>query len=723
MKSNKRKFFATAPKGMAELLAGELGKHGATRIQQTASGASFEGSLETAYRLCLWGRIANRVLLPVTTLPAATPEQLYDEIKAIRWERHLSSRGSLAVDCTRIRSSITHSKYAALKTKDAIVDRFREQFGERPSVDLDYPDLRINLNLVEDKARVSIDLSGGSLHRRGYRLEGVAAPLKENLAAAILLAADWPEIARSGGPLLDPMCGSGTLLVEGAMIAADIAPGLYRNHFGFLYWRGHDEALWESLVEEARERRDRGLETLPAIIGFDDSERAVEAAWANIDRAGLRDLITVEQREFDLDLPLPEGEPGLLAVNPPYGERLGEIDELKPLYSQIGELLQQRMPGWSAVVITSNPELAAHIGLRSKKPLHLYNGPLECRLLRYTLPGDSDSANHAFNVDPALASSPGAQMFANRLRKNLKHLGKWSRREGVTCYRLYDADLPEYAVAIDLYQGEKQWVHVQEYKAPRSIDPDRALERLQEVLAVLPSLLAVPSTQIYFKVRQRQKGRSQYDKFDSSRRFHEVREGNCRLLVNFSDYLDTGLFLDHRITRKLVGERAKGKYFLNLFAYTGSATVHAAKGGAKTTTTVDMSRTYIDWAKRNMALNGFTGREHEFIQADCLKWLNEAVRKGKKYDLIFLDPPTFSSSKRMENSFDIQSDHVTLIRDCISLLREEGVLIFSNNFRKFRLDTDALSDLRIEDISRKTLPEDFKRNPHIHQCWLIEKGT
>lgn len=722
MKTKNRKYFATAPKGMSGLLADELRSHGASRIQQTASGASFEGTLETAYRLCLWGRIVNRVLLPITTFQAETTEQLYEGIKAMRWERHLSAEGSLAVDCTRIRSSITHSKYAALKAKDAVVDRFREQYGERPSVELEYPDLRINLNLVEDKARVSIDLSGGSLHRRGYRLEGVAAPLKENLAAAILLAAGWPAIAKRGGPLLDPMCGSGTLLVEGAMIAADIAPGLYRSHFGFLFWRGHDEELWETLLEEARGRRDRGLEHLPKLVGFDASIDAIEAARANIDRAGLRGLIKVEQRMLDTALPIPEGKTGLLAVNPPYGERLGEIDELKQLYSEIGKLLHQRLPGWRAVVLTSNPELAAHIGLRSEKPLHLYNGPLECRLFRYRVP-DRGTATDELDVDPSLANTPGAQMFANRLRKNLKHLGKWARREGVGCYRLYDADLPEYAVAVDLYQGEKLWVHVQEYQAPKSVDADKALERLQEVLAVIPTLLDIPPAQLYYKVRQRQKGRKQYDKFDDSQRFHEVREGNCRLLVNFSDYLDTGLFLDHRITREMIEQKARGKHFLNLFAYTGVATVHAAAGGAKSTTTVDMSHTYINWARRNMHLNGFTGEEHEFIQADCLKWLDDAAKWGRKYDLIFLDPPTFSSSKRMAATFDVQRDHVQLLRKTLRLLAPDGQLIFSNNFRKFRLDGKALSDLNIEDISRRTLPEDFKRNPHIHQCWLIRASS
>jgi 23S rRNA (guanine2445-N2)-methyltransferase / 23S rRNA (guanine2069-N7)-methyltransferase len=327
-------------------------------------------------------------------------------------------------------------------------------------------------------------------------------------------------------------------------------------------------------------------------------------------------------------------------------------------------------------------------------------------------------ANHA--VDPRLVESEGAQMFANRLRKNLKHLGKWARREGVNCYRLYDADLPEYAVAVDLYQGDKLWVHVQEYQAPKSVDEEKARQRLMEALAVVPQVLEIPVAQLFYKIRQKQKGRSQYEKQGSSGTFHEVREGSCRLLVNFNDYLDTGLFLDHRITRQMIEEQARGKRFLNLYAYTGVATLHAAAGGARTTTTVDMSHTYLDWAKRNMALNGFTGAEHQYIQADCTVWLAEQARSSKaEYDLIFLDPPTFSSSKRMETTFDVQRDHVELINHAMQLLAQGGVLIFSNNFRKFKLDEAALSEYQIEEISRQTLPEDFKRNPHIHRCWRI----
>ncbi|HEY0722213.1 MAG TPA: bifunctional 23S rRNA (guanine(2069)-N(7))-methyltransferase RlmK/23S rRNA (guanine(2445)-N(2))-methyltransferase RlmL, partial [Gammaproteobacteria bacterium] len=344
-------------------------------------------------------------------------------------------------------------------------------------------------------------------------------------------------------------------------------------------------------------------------------------------------------------------------------------------------------------------------------------GPIECKLFRYSVP---EASAQGEVINPALADSSGAQMFANRLRKNLKNLGKWAQREGIDCYRLYDADLPEYAVAVDLYRGEKLWVHVQEYEAPKTVDADKALGRLQEALAVIPRVLEIPVSQLFYKVRKKQKGTAQYEKVASAGRFHEVREGSVRLLVNFTDYLDTGLFLDHRPTRLLIEQLAKDKCFLNLFAYTGVATLHAAAGGARATTTVDMSKTYLDWAQRNMALNGFTGAEHDYVQDDVLAWLEDAARlRSRQYDLIFLDPPTYSNSKRMAGDFDVQRDHVWLIRTALQLLTPGGTLIFSNNFRRFKLDNEALGDLQIEEITAKTLPRDFERNPHIHRCWKI----
>ena len=313
-------------------------------------------------------------------------------------------------------------------------------------------------------------------------------------------------------------------------------------------------------------------------------------------------------------------------------------------------------------------------------------------------------------------------MFTNRLKKNRKRLGRWLNREGIHCYRLYDADMPEYALAVDVYDGEQRWVHVQEYAAPESVDRNKAEQRLREALRVITEVLEIGEAQLFLKIRRQQKGHAQYEKVATRGRFHEVIEAGNRLLVNFEDYLDTGLFLDHRLTRGMLGELAQGRRFLNLFAYTGSATVYAARGGAESTTTVDMSGTYLDWAKRNMALNGFTGAEHSYVQANCLQWLDKAVWQQDKYGLIFLDPPSFSTSKRMDSTFDVQRDHVAVLKKTSRLLQTDGILIFSNNLRRFKLDRAALGGLLIDDIGRKTLPRDFERNPRIHNCWRIRRA-
>lgn len=714
------KFFATAARGLPPILAAELHQLGAQKILPGNTGVTFEGDLETAYRVCLWSRTASRVLLPLTTVKANTPEELYAEARMIRWEKQFRSDGTFAIDVRSSNANIQHSKYAALTLKDAVVDRFREQYDERPSVDLETPDIRIHLQLLRDRARISLDLSGSSLHRRGYRISGVTAPLKENLAAALLLEAGWPGIARNGGALLDPMCGSATLLIEGALIAADIAPGLYRDYFGFLGWRRHEPETWERLLFEAEQRRMEGLTSLPPIVGYDCDNETVLAGEDNIYQAGLQDHIQVTQQDLEKQLPAAPAPYGLVATNPPYGERLGEVEALQSLYTRLGETMRTTLHGWQLAMISANPELAAQLGMSGRKPVTFFNGPIECRLFRYDAVDEEPQSGTRNTTE----LSDGAQMFANRLRKNLKNLGKWAEREGITCYRAYDADLPEYALAVDLYRGDKLWAHVQEYQAPKTVDPDKAAHRLQEALTALPQVLEIPQQQIFFKVRRKQKGSTQYEKLADTRRFHEVREGSCRLLVNFTDYLDTGLFLDHRPTRQLLEDQAKDKRFLNLFAYTGAATVHAAMGGARATTTVDMSNTYLEWARRNMRLNGFSGNQHHFIQADCTSWLEQESKRPhpQKYDLIFLDPPTFSSSKRMEESFDIQRDHVVLIQHAVALLEKDGLLVFSNNFRRFKMDSEALADLQIEEISAKTLPKDFARNPHIHRCWLIRES-
>lgn len=324
----------------------------------------------------------------------------------------------------------------------------------------------------------------------------------------------------------------------------------------------------------------------------------------------------------------------------------------------------------------------------------------------------------SLDIRPAAPLLPGTEMFSNRLRKNLRHLGKWARRSGVTCYRLYDGDLPEYAVAIDLYEG---WAHVQEYAAPASVSPERAAARLCDVMRVTPEILSIPPAQVVLKVRRRQRGPAQYERHADSARFHTVHEGGLAFLVNLTDYLDTGLFLDHRLTRGLIRGLAAGKGFLNLFAYTGSATVYAAAGGAAATTTVDMSGVYLDWARRNMGLNGFFAvAAHRFIQEDCLAWVESRPRD--RFDLIFLDPPTFSNSKRMgERTFEVQRDHAALLRAVAHLLAPHGTLLFSNNFRQFRMDRAALREFDVQEITGATIPPDFQRNPRIHTCWKIQR--
>ena len=694
-------FFATAPKGLEYLLVDELKALGGENVREALAGVHFDGELAVAYRACLWSRLANRILMPIAEFPSPTPEDLYAGVQGIDWSRHLAAEGSLAVDFSVSQSAITHDKFGAQKVKDAVVDQFRERVGVRPSVDTDRPDVRINVYVRRDKAVVAIDLSGTSLHQRGYRLEAGAAPLKENLAAALLLRAGWPAIASAGGALLDPMCGSGTIVIEAALMAADIAPGLTREYFGFHGWLGHDRDVWDSLVAEAKQRREAGLaKGLPPIAASDRSHRMVDIVEANAERAGVADCIRVMVADV-ADVEWSERpERGLILTNPPYGERLGEREEVEHLYGKLGITLK-RFVGWHAGVFTGDAELGQKLGIRAKKRYALYNGALPCVLLVLEILPENFRVERDPNQVVALDEdrlSDGARSFRNRLQKNHKKLASWAAREGIDCYRVYDADLPEYAAAIDVY-GD--YLHIQEYAAPTSVDPKKADERWREIVLVAPATLGVPPARAALKVRQRQKGEQQYEKLDARRDGFLVHEYGLKFEVNLFDYLDTGLFLDHRLTRKMTGEMAKGARFLNLFAYTGTATVHAARGGARSTMTVDMSKTYLDWARRNMNRNGFDGAAHRYVQQDCLAFLDGCQ---EQFDLIFLDPPTFSNSKRMSGTFDVQRDHVLLIDKVMRLLAPGGTLVFSNNNRRFKIDEEALSGCNLRSVNRETLP-------------------
>jgi len=713
---NVRYWIATAPVGAASVLAEELAGFGASDIRERSHDVKFQGTLDVGYRACLWSRTATRVLLRLGSVDATSSKNLFDAVKRMDWREHLAPGATLACDCSGGNESIRHTIYGSQLLKDAVCDSLRDATGERPNIRPERPDVLLHLHVEGSAALVSVDFSGESLHRRGYRIDGGRAPLKENVAAAVLLRAGWPAVNAAGGLLVDPLCGSGTFLTEAAMIAADAAPAQGREYFGFSGWRGHDAALWDRMREEARERR-AARTPRRCILGSDVDPDAVRMSIENAAHAGVADWIHVEKRALG-EVTRPNSDVGLVVTNPPYGERIGAESGLSELYSELGRTLREQFKGWQAAVLTGNPPLARNLGVYAKRTHRVYNGTIECRLLRFDL-NEASEQKPADVVRADWSGRPGAQMFANRLRKNLKLLDAWALREQVECFRVYDADMPEYAFAIDLYGREGRHAYVQEYAPPKTVNQESARERRREVLAVLPEVLAVPPQHVHSRVRKPQKGTQQYEKRESVAERHVVRENGLKFWVNFRDYLDTGLFLDHRIMRQMLREWARDTDFLNLFCYTGSATVYAAAGGARSTTSVDLSNTYLDWAHENLLLNGFGVAQHELFRADCLEWLESQSVWGPRFDLIFVDPPTFSNSKRMEGVLDVQRDHVGMIRRSLKLLRPGGRLVFSTNYTRFKLDTEALVGLAIEDITAKTIPRDFERHADIHRCFVV----
>ncbi|KAA1184339.1 bifunctional 23S rRNA (guanine(2069)-N(7))-methyltransferase RlmK/23S rRNA (guanine(2445)-N(2))-methyltransferase RlmL [Photorhabdus heterorhabditis] len=694
--------FASTARGLEELLKNELEMLGAQSCKIVQGGVHFQGDDRVMYKSLMWSRLASRILLPLNEFNVYSDLDLYLGVQSVDWSQIFSVDSTFSVHFSGTNEEIRNTQYGALKVKDAIVDSFIRKLDQRPNVAKQQPDIRINVFLNKEKASVALDLSGEGLHIRGYRDLAGQAPLKENLAAAIIVRSGW----QVGTPMVDPMCGSGTLLIEAAMMAADRAPGLYRNNWGFAAWLKHDKEIWTEVTAEAQVRFRKGLqETTARFFGSDIDRRVLDMARSNARRAGVAALITFQQGDASrLENPLPEGSAGTVLSNPPYGERLESEPALIALHSLFGRVMRSRFPGWRLSLFSASPELLSCLQLRAEREFKAKNGPLDCVQKNYQL---SDKP-HSSEIDIA-------GDYANRLRKNEKKLTKWAKQQGIDCYRLYDADLPEYNVAVDYYADK---VVIQEYAPPKSVDANKARQRLFDVISATMQVLGLSSNQLVLKTRQRQKGKSQYEKMAEKQEFFLVNEYDAKFWVNLIDYLDTGLFLDHRIARKMLGEMSEGKDFLNLFAYTGSATVHAGLGGARSTTTVDMSRTYLEWAERNLQVNELTGRQHRLIQADCLAWLAQTC---EQFDLIFIDPPTFSNSKRMEDTFDVQRDHIILMKQLKRLLRRGGTLMFSNNKRGFKMDFSELEKIGLvaEEITSKTQSQDFARNRQIHNCWLL----
>lgn len=700
----------TCPLGLENVLEKELHGEGLTQTRLGEAQVKLTTNLEGMYKACLWSRVATRVMLPIANFKIESADDLYDGVKAIQWSDHMNATNTIAIDCHGTNHHIRNTQFGAVRAKDAIADYFVALSGERPNVEKEQPEVRIALRIKREVVTVSIDLSGESMHRRGYRQQGGMAPLKENLAAGLLLRAGWGTDCGLT-QLIDPMCGSGTFLVEAAMMSLDMAPGLRRSYWGFKGWKQHDHRMWQQLMDFAKNRKKDPATLGIRFQGTDREQKAIASARENIKRAGLTDVIDVSMSSFqEHEFDIKPDVPGLVITNPPYGERLGDEMVLIALYRQLGEWVVTHVRGWQFMMLTSNDHLARQIPARPEKSTRVINGGIECRAYQFPLLAGSIKED----VVAQSVMTPGAQMFANRLQKNAKKMKKWVDKNKIQCYRVYDADMPEYSVAIDIYQD---WAHVQEYQAPKSVDPEKAKQRLFEVMSAIPTALNIAESKVILKQRLRQSGKEQYEKLDQSKHEMIVEEYGCDFIINLKDYLDTGLFLDHRPVRKLIQDKANGKRFLNLFCYTATATVHAGQGGARNSLSVDMSNTYTEWARRNIELNEFSSLHHQVERADCIEWLKQS---RDTFDLIFMDPPTFSNSKKMADVLDIQRDHGDLVRLAMARLAKGGELIFSNNYRRFVLDETLEQEFDVQNITRETLDPDFDRNGKIHQCYIVK---
>ena len=759
-------FVATCPKGFEKLLAEELASFGVPQVRQLRGQVAFGGELADAYRACLWSRLASRILLVLARVGARDADELYEGVRTVDWSQHLEEGATFVIDSHGTNDNLRNTQFVALRSKDAISDQLFSARGMRPVVNTDAPDVTIDVRLQRDRATIAIDLTGEPLFHRGYdsRAARKVAPLRADYAAMVLAAGRWYRNVRHGSPVLCALwAGQGAVLVEAAAEALDRAPGLLRARWGFEGWAGHDADAWDELLEEADRRADAGAANRLALYAADTRPGAEAACRGALRAAGLDCEVVFAPAAEALDAARAAGDDALVTCDLSWvgaDELACEASALTTLSAAAGLNVAALVRDASCdAALKADPDAVFDV-ISGREPAYV-----RC----------FDAVEGAEAPEPTCVTLAGGEkvpvlvaasdQFAARLAKVAKLRAKWARREDVSCYRVYDADLPDYAVAIELYQGldgRGRWLQVSEYAAPKEVDPDLARRRLMDVLAIAPRVMNVDPANVNLRVRTRARGGSQYSDEGSAasndaqgageysrvrgqradqrnRRkpsltdlpagAHLIDEGGLTFEVNFSARLDCGIFLDHRDTRAEVREMMKktlgSKRFLNLFAYTGTATCYAADGGAKHTTTVDLSRPSLDWARRNMARNGFTGDAHEFVQADVIQWVQEQRHTKNRWDLVFCDVPTFSNSQRMKkSSWDVQRDHSELIIGVSRLLTRNGSAIFSCNLRGFKPDVEALAKagVVIEDITAQTIPEDFKRNQKIHHAYIVKRG-
>jgi 23S rRNA (guanine2069-N7)-methyltransferase / 23S rRNA (guanine2445-N2)-methyltransferase len=745
---------ATAASGTEAIVKRELADLGYPAKTTTPGRLLFRGDAAAICRTNLWLRVAERILIRVGSFPAADFDALFDGTMALPWEQWLPRDAEFPVRGRSHRSQLTSVPACQRSVKRAIVERLRkahraEELPESGAL------CSVEISLRDNVATLTLDTTGIGLHKRGYRPLVGEAQLRETLAAAMVQLTFW----RPGRVLADPFCGTGTIPIEAALMGRNIAPGM-RRQFACESWPTFDASQWKLARENARDA------VLPALterlLAYDIDAETLSLARYHAQQAGVADDIHWQQRPFS-ELRA-KAEYGCIVTNPPYGERMGDDREIVELYQSF-PLVLRRLPTWSHYILSSRPDLEYLVGQRAARRRKLYNGSLECTYYQFhgpRLPRDGvarvDVDASSSSIDDSIEASPAeereaeqelaheqerppripaanvsaertpafgglqenatrqAEEFANRLRNRARHFRRWPTKRGISCFRLYERDVPDVPLVIDRYEDA---LHIAEFARPHDRSPAQHADWLDLMARTAAKVLKVPRERVFLKFRDRQRGVDQYQRVDDRGARFVVHEGGLKFIVNLSDYVDTGLFLDHRNTRQMVRERSAGKQVLNLFSYTGSFTVYAAAGGALSTTTVDKSSTYTDWTRENLELNGFVGSAHSIVRNDIKTFL-DGLRPAEKWDLAVVDPPTFSNTKGLEVDWDVQRDHAALLQQLATHIVPGGAVYFSTNFRRFKLDEAALGDYSIREITRQTIPEDF-RNERIHKCWVLTR--
>jgi 23S rRNA (guanine2069-N7)-methyltransferase / 23S rRNA (guanine2445-N2)-methyltransferase len=763
---------ATAASGTEAVVRRELASLGYEARTTSPGRLMFRADPLAIARANLWLRSGERVLIQMGTFPATDFGVLFDGTAAIPWETWLPADAEFPVQGRSHHSQLSSVPACQRIVKRAIVKRLQEahRVEELPETG---PRCEIEISIRDDVATLTLDTTGVGLHKRGYRSLVAEAQLRETLAATLVQLSFW----RPGRVLVDPFCGTGTILIEAALLGRNIAPGLKRM-FAAEDWPTLDRQLWLSAREEAR---DLARPALPErLLGYDVAAEPLSLARYHAEQAGVAADIHWQERPFT-DLRA-KAEYGCIITNPPYGERMGADDEIERLYRSF-PLVLRGLPTWSFYILSARLDLERLVGQTADRRRKLYNGPLECTYYQFHGPRPPRSESVGISADvvetaPDILDSPGgtpkapgggrgevefaqenevldpveprpspeaqgratptlptprpnigpafggllpeskrqAEEFANRLRNRARHLRRWPTRRGITCYRLYERDVADVPLVVDCYNDA---LHIAEFARPHERSPAQHADWLDLMVRTASEVLEVPRNRVFLKHRDRQRGDDQYQRVADERARFIVEEGRLKFVVNLSDYVDTGLFLDHRLTRQMVRAGAGKKRFLNLFAYTGSFSVYAAAGGAASTTTVDHSATYVEWARENLQLNGFHGPQHRLMQSDIWEFLDN-LSPSDQWDLAVVDPPTFSNRKGTEEPWDVQRDHGVLLKRLAPHIAAGGTVFFSTNFRRFKLDESSLAAYSIRDITRQTIPEDF-RNERIHRCWRLVK--